>query len=240
MKNGNYPSEYFWNWIHIHKPLPSQDYKRFLEITRQKFAHKNAPCRKAFKIWRESAATLPGNIYTTVIKTIAQLWETVSDEEIANTIILHTFQKAYQECEPDPFVEGILEITDILRRETVMATVTTPTEFGTFAQDNYANLLLFIHQNYAEKEGCMSLILRKFEDGPKEPISNLPYKTLCGARIDDGIWTFLSEEEMKYAHTTDAETGNPLTVQAGILFSSIEETYPNLFEKIKALQPNEK
>lgn len=103
---------------------------------------------------------------------------------------------------------------------------------GTFFTDNYMSLFFFgcrVEENL-KKDSIVVVTVRKFEKGPKEPISNLPYKTVSQIIWDNSqkIWHVISEEETKIAYSFDGETGKPLKLEHAILFSNIFESLPEI------------
>ena len=111
---------------------------------------------------------------------------------------------------------------------------------ATFASDNWSWFGPFMGKvRIAMDESpwphsAVSLVIRRFEEGPKEPISGLCFKTLAGlyfsapAKLSpsDGYWIETSEDAMKRAHQTDAETGRCLEPEPACLFSSFSSMYP--------------
>ena len=102
---------------------------------------------------------------------------------------------------------------------------------GTFGRDNFASLPHFVMEHWEAAQTGASVIARRFEPGPKEPISGFPYKTLGSAMFMAGEWHFLTEEQMKVSHTTDATTDAPIPVEAAVLFSTIPEMLPNFLDE---------
>ena len=131
-----------------------------------------------------------------------------------------------------PFMKSVFKIADLLSRGSLFAAVNIDGKIGTFAKVNYGSLPLFCMEFYSVPAQVISFIFRRFEEGPVEPISKLPYKTLGGAFYipQDDYWHFLTEDKMKECHTIDPETGVKTPVEAGILFSTIPEMFPGLFE----------
>jgi hypothetical protein len=96
---------------------------------------------------------------------------------------------------------------------------------ATFASDNWSWFGPFMGKvRIAMDESpwprcAVSLVIRRFEEGPKEPISGLRYKTLAGLYFSvpsklspaDGYWIETSEDNMK---------------KAACLFSSFSSMFP--------------
>jgi hypothetical protein len=113
-------------------------------------------------------------------------------------------------------------------------------EIGAFSSDNWSWFGAFfgkvrIAMDESPWPHCaVSLVVRRFEVGPKEPVSGLPYKTIAGLSFvvppkqppADGYWSEISEENMKTAHRTDADTGRPIDAEPACLFSSFSAMYP--------------
>jgi hypothetical protein len=113
-------------------------------------------------------------------------------------------------------------------------------EIGTFSSDNWSWFGAFfgkvrIVMDKSPWHQCaVSLVLRRIEAGPKEPVSRLPYKTIAGLFFAVppkkspaiGSWSEISEETMKTAHRTDADTGRPIDAEPACLFSSFSAMYP--------------
>jgi hypothetical protein len=113
-------------------------------------------------------------------------------------------------------------------------------EVGTFSTDNWSWFGAFfgkvrIAMDESPWHQCaVSMVLRRFEVGPKEPVSGLPYKTIAGLYFAvppekfpaDGFWIEVSEETMKTAHRTDADAGRPVEAEPACLFSSFSAMFP--------------
>jgi hypothetical protein len=118
-------------------------------------------------------------------------------------------------------------------------TVCAP-EIGTFSSDNWSWFGAFfgklrIAMDESSWPRCaVSLIVRRFEGGPREPVSGRPYKTIAGLSFvvppkqspANGHWSEISEEKMKTAHRTDARTEMPIDAEPACLFSSFSAMYP--------------
>jgi hypothetical protein len=113
-------------------------------------------------------------------------------------------------------------------------------EIGTFSSDNWSWFGAFLGKvRIAMDESpwplcAVSLAVRRFEVGPKEPISGLLYKTIAGLSFvvpprlppAAGYWIDTGEENMKKAHRTDADTGRPIDAEPACLFSSFFAMFP--------------
>jgi hypothetical protein len=113
-------------------------------------------------------------------------------------------------------------------------------EIGTFSSDNWSWFGAFcgkvrIAMDESPWPRCaVSLVVRRFEGGPKEPVSGLSYKTVAGLSFAvppkqspvDGSWNEISEENMKTAQRMDADTGRPIDAEPACLYSSFSTMYP--------------
>jgi hypothetical protein len=114
-------------------------------------------------------------------------------------------------------------------------------DVATFSSDNWSWFGAFsgkvrIAMDESPWRQCaVALILRRFEEGPRDPVSGLPYKTLSGLFFcvppkrspSDGYWMEFAEEIVKKAHRTETGTGRPIDVEPACLFSSFSEMYPD-------------
>jgi hypothetical protein len=127
----------------------------------------------------------------------------------------------------DAFLDMAFKLAKLAAEESCIFTVLLGENIGTFSKDNYGSLPLFFLEAFPQKNEAV-VIARKFEDGPKEARSQLPYKSLGAMVYKNQEWKMLSEEFAKAAHITDAETGEVLEVETAVLFSTIPEMFPNL------------
>lgn len=132
--------------------------------------------------------------------------------------------------DPDSLLDVAFQLATVARSSAFHITLTVVSGASrAFSQNNFYELPVFLMENYdAAHTGC-SLIVRRVEDGPVEPISRRPYKTLAGAFFFHGKWLLIDEEQMKDAHVTNFATGMHLPVEDGVLFSSLSEMLPEVF-----------
>lgn len=130
-----------------------------------------------------------------------------------------------------PVITMAFKLAKLAAEKHVIVSVLNGGPSMTFARDNYGSLVYWATRVYDSGEPVVVLI-RRFEEGPKEPRTGLPYKTIGGMRLDSDKWEIIEEDDMKRCHNTDHATGKALETEKALLFSTIPEMFPKLFENM--------
>lgn len=129
----------------------------------------------------------------------------------------------------DPFLEMSWKLTKLIAEKNYLLTIRDHDEWYSFDRINYGLLPVFFQKIYPAE--ITAVLVTRVEEGPPEPKSKLPYKTIAYACWADDMWKYLTEKEAKYAHTYKPNTGQYMPVEPGILFSTLHELAPELFQK---------
>ncbi|ADG07561.1 hypothetical protein [Kyrpidia tusciae] len=91
----------------------------------------------------------------------------------------------------------------------------------TFSTDNWERFFVW---SLSHVDGVISIVIRRFEH-LRDASTGLPLKTMCGLVIDEKEkrCVALSADEMREAHTTDAETGRRLGPEPGVRYAKARE-----------------
>lgn len=152
------------------------------------------------------------------------------EDELANQVLLSSAIMNRKNFPPnDRYIAMLFKLSKLAAENRCHITIMQEGFQGDFARDNYGHIPRFLMETY-ENASHTAVVIRRFEEGPHEVKSGLPYKTLGGMRYTGTNWSPISEEEMISAHTTDATTGEKLPTETAVLFSTIPEMFPSLID----------
>lgn len=161
-------------------------------------------------------------IHPTLGKDIAK------EDEINNQWYLGRAHARRADYSPnDPFIKVGFRLAKLAAEQRCYISVFQGNNVGTFARDNYGSLPFYFLQQYEIAEKTV-VIIRRFESGPTEPRTGLPYKTIAGMIYQEDEWVTIEEEGMKDALTIDHRTGKKIPTEDATLFSTIPEMFPEL------------
>ena len=157
--------------------------------------------------------------------------EVSPEMDLNNTNLLNFAAMRREELPKNhPVITMAFKLAKLAAEKHVIVSVLNGGHSMTFARDNYGSLVYWATRAYDSGEPVVVLI-RRFEEGPKEPRTGFPYKTIGGMRFDSAKWDIIEEDNMKRYHNTDHATGKALETEKAVLFSTIPEMFPELSRK---------